>query len=259
MCGRYGQTEKGIENFANTRQLPLKGDFSFENNYNLSPFNQTVFLRNGSEKNLIFDRGLFAYKPFPGKFSVINIRAEGKQLNEEESENQGKKVYDQLNAENSSEYSGVYNIGNNGYASRGFKQFRCIIPVDYFFEGPQKEALSKPYLIKRKDSEPFALASICSFIKEDNAWYAGIVTTAAADLLKKVGHHRSPFVLTKDQESIWMDHSISHNEVAKLFAPFNSSEFHAYPVSPEMKAPNRKDKPNNSPELINPINNEVLV
>lgn len=241
MCGRYGQLESTIKSFGSDRgyQWKIEGRV-FPDNYNLSPGNRTAIFRSEEGQGITVESARFGYRPFFNpSMMMINARAEGKEKKEK------------LNVINDPSYSGPWNIGKSGMFATAVKEHRCAIPVDYFIEGPEKEKLAKPYKIERKDGSPFSLAGIWSFTEESCT--IAVITTAAAPLLQKVGHHRSPMVLTKATESIWLDKSLSYNELSSLFHPFDSSDFHALPLSSALRRPNRTDNPNNDPSLIEPI------
>ena len=247
MCGRYGQTKKGLSHFAAVRQLKISFPGEVNDNYNLSPGNPTIILI-ATDNLLSFETGKFGYVPsYNPKALWINARSEGKEsiVNSE-----GKKEKINLNAEDDPNYPGPFNIDKGGFA-KGFKEHRCIVAVDYFIEGPKKEKLSKPFKIERIDQEPFALAGIYSYV--NNTLNAGIITTAASPLLQRVGHHRSPLVLNYNEVDLWLDHDLPLTAIKKLLHPFDSGQYQAWPLSDNLRPPNRSDKPNNTRSLIKPI------
>ncbi|MEQ8882723.1 MAG: SOS response-associated peptidase family protein [Fulvivirga sp.] len=160
--------------------------------------------------------GQFLYRPYYApKLSWINARAEGKDGKEK------------LNPEDDPNYSGSYRIAEQSGSSAAVRKNRCIIPVDYFIEGSKEEGLQRPYLIQRKDEEPFALAGFYGYANDVPG--IAIVTTPAAPLLHNVvKHHRSPFVLTEDEEGTWLNPELTNGkEIDQIFHPFDSSEFEA--------------------------------
>ena len=248
MCGRYGQTKEAIERYPQRAKVNVYGvvDLQVENNYNLSPGNLSVILTKNKDTLLYeYQEAQFGYVPlWNEKLLLINARTEGKN---------GKQPN---NEQNDPAYLGPFAIGRQGAFAKSFQNWRCVVPCAYFIEGPEKEKLSRPFVIRRQDREPFGMAGITSLTKEGKLTTA-ILTTAAAPLLKKVGHHRSPMVLGDSQVKDWLSEDISTEDLEKMIHPFDDSEFEAFPVSPKLRPPHRRDKPNNRAELIEPIG-EVL-
>lgn len=262
MCGRYGQTELMTASLFQDLQLEFDPTLFPGDNYNTSHSNATALISYDQDGKIGQDVAYFAYIPYYAckkdehgelidkgngwplitnhKFVNINARAEGKE---------GK---DKLNADNDPEYSGKYHLfTNSGFKVDALKH-RCIIPVDYFIEGPAKERLSKPYVIRRKDNKPIGLAGFYSEIF--NRKHMAIVTVPPNNLLwEEVGHHRSPLVLNYDQMGEWLDPESDIAALENLIDRFDPEGFEAFAVTPNIKTPNRGDKPNNSPELIQPI------
>lgn len=248
MCGRYGQTRQAVERYPYRAKINVYGEVGveIEDNYNLSPGNQSVILtRNKGSLLFEYRNAQFGYVPvWNEKLLLINARTEGKQGQKTNNEN------------NDPDYAGPFTIGRQGAFSKAFGEWRCVVPCDYFIEGPEKEKLAKPYVIRRQDQEPFGMAGITSVTAEGKLTMA-ILTTAAAPLLRKVGHHRSPMVLSDNQIKHWLSEDISLEDLEKMIHPFDDREFEAYPVSAKLRPPNRREKPNNSPELIKPIGDAI--
>lgn len=248
MCGRYGQTKEAVERYPLRAKINVYGvpSLELENNYNLSPGNQSVILTKNKDSLLFeYQNAQFGYVPsWNDKLLLINARTEGKI---------GKHTNNELN---DPDYGGPFTIGRQGAFSKSFQNWRCVVPCSYFIEGPEKEKLAKPFVIQRQDREPFGMAGITSMTAEGKLTMA-ILTTAAAPLLRKVGHHRSPMVLADSQVKNWLSEDISLVDLEKMIHPFDDSEFEAFPITPKLRPPNRRDKPNNSPELINPIGDVI--
>ncbi|MEM6734632.1 MAG: SOS response-associated peptidase family protein [Bacteroidota bacterium] len=260
MCGRYGQIEDSIENFARERNYSYEKErLKIYTNYNLSPGNRTSIVLNDEGSSKVTDSGIFQFKYSPHSYKgQINIRIEGKEKNEEKSKAADKNIYDTLNKDNDPAYAGPYMIDQVGSFQKAFREHRCIIPMDYFYEGPEGVAYKKPFLIKRKDDKPFAVAGLYRQFYNDHHYYAGILTTVAPPLLQKVGHHRSPLLLHKEKEQLWLNNVLPTQELIKdMVDQVDTSEFKAYPVDAKMRPPNRKDKPNNSVELTYPIGDAI--
>ncbi|WP_258105027.1 SOS response-associated peptidase [Marinoscillum sp. MHG1-6] len=270
MCGRYGQTIHSIESWLDYRDMVLEDDVEFEDNYNVSHSNTTFILGYDELGKIRQLNASFGYRPYYGfeqdpktkeliidpesgypKFNYkkarasINARAEGKS---------GR---DKINEEDDPDYEGPFNIfRNSGFKSDALKH-RCLIPVDYFIEGPEKERLDKPFLIERQDKRPFSLGGFYSDILGQR--YMAIITTPAAKLLyEAVEHHRSPLVIPEELEGSWLNPEASTDELESMLKRFDSAEYLAIPLGKEIKAPNNTKKPNNHAQLITPAGEPIL-
>ena len=90
-----------------------------------------------------------------------------------------------------------------------FKNRRCLIPADGFYEWNGAKGNKQPVFITRPEGEPFAFAGLWeNWRKEkdsDNVYQScTIITTAASAALKEV-HHRMPAVLNPEIYDTWLD------------------------------------------------------
>ena len=117
-----------------------------------------------------------------------------------------------------------------------FKKYRCIIPMDGFYEwaagvegGPvtSKGKLAKrPHFIHRVDDEPLAVAGLWSAWRDkeegpDAPWLhsATVVTTSANETMQPV-HDRMPVILPKAMWPMWLDPTNQNIEMLqKLLVP----------------------------------------
>jgi putative SOS response-associated peptidase YedK len=233
MCGRAGQDEQTITDFKKERQIVINFDIDPWDNWdeikdsdNISHSERTIVIVEKGEK--VLKGAKFGFLPsWSGGYIPLNARCEGK-LN---------KV--QLNITDDPDYDDQFLIDEMPMFKKAIKEHRCIFPVKHFIEGSKDKKLSEPYIIRRKDKKPFALGGIVSYAQNDVSF--AIITTAASRLLREeVGHHRSPLVLSKNEEYIWLDHSLPMSQIKKLFHPFDDSDFEAIPIENNIKS--GKDK-----------------
>ena len=149
------------------------------------------------------------------------------------------------NKDNDPKFTGTMGIITKPAFRQAIRSKRCLIIADAFIEGPQKEKLSKPYLVYMKDkNRPFAMAGIWdNWVNKETGEVTSsfaIITTVANDLLQKIGHHRSPVILSEEQEQAWLS-DIPLSDVTQMLGPYPSSELNAYPISPSIKNPRNKD------------------
>ncbi|MGB5983499.1 MAG: SOS response-associated peptidase [Nonlabens sp.] len=161
------------------------------------------------------------------------------------------------NPDNDPSYNGAMGIFNKPMFRHAIKSQRCLVIVDAFVEGSKQEKLNKPYLVYPSASrKPFALAGIY------DAWQhpltgelhhtVAIVTTGANRLLQRINHHRSPVVLTKDQEEEWLNTDLSVERLNQIMKPFDPKKFNAYPISKKIKSPDV-----NTLDLLKPIGDKI--
>jgi putative SOS response-associated peptidase YedK len=138
---------------------------------------------------------------------------------------------------------------------QAIKERRCVVPVDYFVEGSAVKKLAEPYKIFQKDQDAFLLAGIWDeWVDKETGEVIrtySILTTAASSLLIKIGHHRSPLVLTHEQTDIWLDKNADRSSLEQIMHPFDSSIFDAHRISPEIK------KKQNNQRLFDPQPEEL--
>lgn len=241
MCGRFGQIDKKA--LADTYGADESDVEAFPPNYNTDVGSFALILSMETPKR--FALSAFGLTPFwadKPKY-VINARAEG-----------------DLNQENDPAYRGKKGIFKKPFFRHLLKSKRCILPVQYFIEGPKKERLKKPYLIERKDRRPFALAGLYDEWADRNTGEVlpnfTVITTPRNDLLARIGHHRAPLVIPDETVPEWLDRENDPTAIASMMEPFDPSGFHAYRVSPEIRRRNNKGQ-NNDPALTEPIGEEL--
>jgi putative SOS response-associated peptidase YedK len=128
---------------------------------------------------------------------------------------------------------------SNAY-KRAFKQRRCIIPVDGFYEWQARPggARKQPYYIHRLDGEPLAFAGLWEAWRDPSAgpdapWLQSctIITTTANDTMTPV-HNRMPVILAP---SAWADWLRRENDdlvtLGELLVPAPNSLLTMHPVS----------------------------
>jgi len=132
---------------------------------------------------------------------------------------------------------------------RAFRERRCLIPADGFYEWQRTNGAKQPYYIHMQDGRPFAFAGLWE------SWSKGgdgevrtctILTTGANALVGEV-HDRMPVILAPDAYGVWLDPASERDELTGLLAPYPEDEMEAYPVSRFVNSPQ-----NNDPRCIEP-------
>ena len=160
------------------------------------------------------------------------------------------------NKDNDPNYTGAMGIISKPSFRSVIRKKRCLVIVDAFIEGPKKEKLSKPYVVYMKDKQrPFALAGIWDDWADPETGEVtssfSIITTTANDVLREIGHHRSPVILQPKQEELWLS-DVPLQDITAVLRPYEDDALNAYPISPAIKNPRDKDI-----ALLRPIGDRI--
>jgi len=131
---------------------------------------------------------------------------------------------------------------------RAFRERRCLIPADGFYEWQRTNGAKQPY-IHMEGGRPFAFAGLWeSWSKggEGEVRTCTILTTGANALVGEI-HDRMPVILARDAYDVWLDPASERDELTGLLAPYPVDEMEAYPVSRFVNSPS-----NNDPRCIEP-------
>ncbi len=134
----------------------------------------------------------------------------------------------------------------------GIRHRRCLVPADGFYEWQTGQGGTKqPYLIRRKDRAPFAMAAIWEdWLTADGSELdsCAIITTAANDTLAPI-HHRMPVILDPKEWDRWLDAvETPAKEATKLLQPAPNDLMDAVPVSDRVNRVSQDD-----PTLLDPV------
>lgn len=125
-----------------------------------------------------------------------------------------------------------------------FRQRRCLVPVDGFYEWQRRPEGNQPFYFSGKDGAPLALAGLW-----ERHEYPGkrilesctILTTAANKLMRPV-HHRMPVILPEEDWKFWLrlEPEKSESLLEKLI-PAPEDLLRSWPVSREVNRPAHDD------------------
>ena len=212
MCGRYTlKTPAGrlAEEFGVGGSLP-----ELPPNYNVAPTQQvaTVLAENGSRRLEMLRWGLippWADDPQIGS-RMINARSE--------------------------------TAPEKPSFRRAFRERRCLIPADGFYEWKRMNGGKQPYYIHMEGGRPFAFAGLWeSWDREGEIRSCTILTTGANSLVGEI-HDRMPVIVAPDAYDVWLDPASEGDELRGLLAPFPEDEMEAYPVSRFVNSPSNNDE-----------------
>ncbi len=240
MCGRYILIQKA-EVIEKRFGVKVPDTVHLVPSYNIAPGKLAPVITNDRPYEIqLFRFGLTpSWMTKPGLF--VNARAEGDH-----------------NSDNNPNYTGAKGIITKPAFRKPIRSQRCLIPADAFIEGPEKEKLSKPFLVYLRDKvRPFAFAGIWDSWKnpetEELIHSFAIITTVANEVMQKIQHHRSPVILHESDERKWLSNSIPLADLTRLLHPYPGDLMNAYPIAPTIKNPLADD-----PGLIHPVGERLM-
>jgi putative SOS response-associated peptidase YedK len=196
MCGRFTLTDPDPARIRARFGLPefeLSDDE--EPRYNIAPTDPVLAIRRGERGER--EVGRLRWGLLPGRWAerrsgppLINARAETLE-------------------------------GQPAFAE-SFRERRCLIPADGFYEWRGDGSAKTPYWISRADGELFAFAGIWASLAardgEGELVSCAIVTCEPNELIRPL-HDRMPVVLMPEAEARWLDPAASAEELGSLLAP----------------------------------------
>jgi putative SOS response-associated peptidase YedK len=114
-----------------------------------------------------------------------------------------------------------------------FRQRRCLIPADGFYEWLSQGKTKQPYHIHLVDKQVFGLAGLWEFWRspdDETVLSCTIITTEANTLMQPL-HDRMPVIIPADRYSSWLDPQQPIEAISDLLQPFPVEQMRAYPVS----------------------------
>jgi putative SOS response-associated peptidase YedK len=142
-------------------------------------------------------------------------------------------------------------IENKPAFREAFRQRRCLVPVDNFYEWKKVEGGKQPYAIALKSRGLMALAGLWETSRSpagERIRTFAIVTTEPNELCAAL-HNRMPVVLAPETWPTWLGEEPANEVHLKaLLAPYPSEEMVCWPVSPRVG-----NVKNNDPDLVEPI------
>ena len=121
-----------------------------------------------------------------------------------------------------------------------FRERRCLVPADGFYEWLKLEGRRHPFHIRRRDRLPFAFAGLWSRWqpKHDLPIESFTILTCPPSNLVRPLHDRMPVILPRAAWESWLSPEVGPAELHALLVPWAGAELEAVPVS---SAVNRAD------------------
>jgi putative SOS response-associated peptidase YedK len=132
-----------------------------------------------------------------------------------------------------------------------FRQRRCLVPLDSFFEWKKTETGKQPYAIGLSGGGLMAMAGLWDTWRSpagERVRSFAIVTTKPNELCGKL-HNRMPVVLKPDAWPVWLGETQTDaSQLKALLAPYPDDNMIYWPVSARVG-----NVRNNDPSLIEPL------
>jgi putative SOS response-associated peptidase YedK len=112
-----------------------------------------------------------------------------------------------------------------------FRQRRCLILGDAFYEWQGHGKTKQPYCFHLRDREPFAFAGLWESWQhgQDCVQTCTIITTAANEVVQPI-HARMPVIVSPQDYASWLASDTSLSLLHELTKPYPSDAMAAYPV-----------------------------
>ncbi len=117
---------------------------------------------------------------------------------------------------------------------KAFKQQRCVVLADGFYEWKREGNTKQPYYIRFKDQRAFCFAGLWERWENgpDDPLETCAMLTIGPNTVMEPIHHRMPVILQEHHYEIWLDQNIQDPQVlSSLLQPYPSEEMEAFPVS----------------------------
>jgi putative SOS response-associated peptidase YedK len=124
-----------------------------------------------------------------------------------------------------------------------FRQRRCLIPADGFYEWRQTPDGKQPYYIRMREDGVFALAGLWErwIGPDEKIDSCTIIVTQANDTIRPV-HERMPVIIRPADFDRWLDPECRDADAMKvLLQPWPADEMIACPVSKYANSPANND------------------
>lgn len=109
-----------------------------------------------------------------------------------------------------------------------FRNRRCLVIADGFYEWQARPDGKQPYRITRKDEGVFAFAGIWMEVDRSRAF---LILTTEANRVTRPIHDRMPVMLEDDEQAPWLDREATVPALRALLDPYPENQMTAYPVS----------------------------
>ncbi len=136
-------------------------------------------------------------------------------------------------------------VGHKPAYRTAFRRRRCLIPTEGFYEWRTLASGKQPYLIRRKDQAPFAMAGIREVWHGKNSppvESCSIIVTNSNAVISPI-HDRMPVVLDPLDYDVWLNPENQDIQgLTSLLRPADPRDWAVHPVSQRANSPRINDK-----------------
>lgn len=226
MCGRYTLSNPDPVKLRQRFMLGESAVPEFEPRFNIAPTDPVLAVRRTDDGAR--EAGRLRWGLVPGRWAeksgsrpLINARAEG--------------------------------LTRQPAFTESFRERRCLIPADGFYEWRRDERGRRPFWIARPDGDLFAFAGIWAALparasgdEGERLHSCAIVTTDPNDLIRPI-HDRMPVILDPSLEAAWLDPEADEEELLAMLRPLPSDLLEMREIANAVN-----DVRNDGPDLIAP-------
>jgi putative SOS response-associated peptidase YedK len=139
-------------------------------------------------------------------------------------------------------------VADKPYFRSSFKNKRCVIPADGFYEWLPQGRVRVPYYFHRKDEKPFLFAGLYDQLpgQKDKDGFV-IITTNPNSLVERI-HNRMPVMLEDGQEELWLNDKSEKPDIEALLDPYPEKLMSMYQVSQAVNSAKEK-----SEKVVTPV------
>jgi putative SOS response-associated peptidase YedK len=133
---------------------------------------------------------------------------------------------------------------------RAFRDRRCLVLADGFYEWQRQNGRKQPYHIRRRDGRPFAFAGLWEHWEgEETAMDSCTLLTTTPNEVMRPLHDRMPVILPVGEYDQWLDCRVQDVEpLQAILRPYPGEDLIAYRVSLRVNNP-----AHDSPECVTPV------
>src|SRR5262249_2842952 len=122
-------------------------------------------------------------------------------------------------------------VGTRGALREAFRERRCLLPADGFYEWKKGRDGSRPFHFQRADRRPFALAGLWN-PGVDGALGSCVIFTTEPNPMVAPVHDRMPVIVAPESYRLWLDPGPGRlAEVRSLLGPAPDQGWEARAVS----------------------------
>jgi putative SOS response-associated peptidase YedK len=220
MCGRYTLTNPDPAGLRARFDILESIEVADEPRYNIAPTDPVLAVRRFGD---VRDLGRLRWGLVPGVWA----------------EKKGQRPL--INAR-------VETLATQSAFAESFRERRCLIPADGFYEWLADERGKRPLWFSRPDGELFAFAGIWAELRRrgsDEALHSCAIVTCPPNELMRPIHDRMPVILDQEAEATWLSPDATLPELQEVLRPLADDAMTVREVADSVN-----DVRNDGPELL---------